>query len=101
MLSSAKDMIYLLQKADGLQAVSVYKAGEEDVPAHVKGQSCRAEGQRKGEFSVCFQAKLSFSCTTILVHLFFCPSSSGNIKHSCCGKDCVPVRGKEEWVKES
>lgn len=74
-LSSAKVMIYLFQKADGLQAISVHRAGEQDVPACVKGQSCRAEWQRKGELSLCLQVKLSFSCTTILVHLFFYSSS--------------------------
>lgn len=95
MLSSAKHMIYLFQKADGLQAISVYRAGEQDIPAHVKGQSSRAEGQRKGELSVCLQAKFCFYCTTILVHPFFYPSSSsGNRKHSC-GKDtpCVSQSG--------
>lgn len=70
-LSSAKVMIYLFQKADGLQVISMHRAGDQDVPARVKGQSSKAEGQRKGELCVYLQAKLSFSCTTILVHLFF------------------------------
>lgn len=88
MLSSAKNMIYLFQKADGLQ-------GRKTDPDHVKGQFCRAEGQRKRELSVCLQSKLSFSCITILVHLFFYPSSSGNMKHSCRGKDSVcPSQGE-------
>lgn len=91
MLSSAKDTISLFQKADGLQAIRVYRAGEQNVPAHVKGQSCRTEGQRKGELFVCLQAKLSFSCTTILVRLFFYPSSSGNMKCSPCEKDSCCV----------
>lgn len=36
-----------------LMDIIVYRAGEQDVPVRVKGQSCRAEGQRKGELSVC------------------------------------------------
>lgn len=41
----------------------------------------------------CLQAKLSFSCTTILFHLSFCPSF-GNVKCSHCGKDHVPEMGR-------
>lgn len=53
MLSSAKNMIYLFQEADGLQTISAYRVGRQD-PDHVKGQFCRAEGQRKGELLFAF-----------------------------------------------
>lgn len=63
-------MFYILQKADGLQVITMYWAGELDVHVDVRGQD-RGAGEG-GVF--CLQAKLSFSCATILVHLSFCPS---------------------------
>lgn len=86
LLSSAKDMIYLLQNTVGLQVITVYQAGELEVITTPEGIVLQDWGaEEAGDFCHGHQAKLSFSCTTILVHLFFCPSF-GNVKGSWCGK---------------
>lgn len=50
LLSSAKYIIYLLQKADGLQVITMYWAGELNVHANVGDSPAGLRGRGRGRF---------------------------------------------------